>query len=322
MTASQKNIKFIKTISELGAGTRGASKGYLALENAAKSKKSKLLSKFPTIEIINKNNVLIHEPKFEFAKRIKELSHVFSDLSSTVKQQLNNDIFPILISGDHSSALGTIAGIKATYPNKNVGVIWIDAHADVHTPYTSPSGNMHGMPLAASLGLNHILLNGNQPHQEVIKLWNSLKNLEGIFPKLKPEHLVYVGVRDKEWQEEKVIKELNIQEYTVDFVREHGGEETAKSVIQRLINADLIYISFDVDVLDDSLSKGTGTPVEKGLFLKEIKTLLNTLIKHEKVCCFEMVEINPSLDDKGNKMGEMAFEILEGLVNQLTQLSG
>ena len=318
MTASNKYIKFIKTSSELGAGTRGASKGYLALENAAKSKKSKLLSKFATIEINDKNNALINEPKFEFAKRIKELSNIFSDLSSTVKQQLNNNIFPILISGDHSSSLGTIAGIKAAYPNKNVGVIWIDAHADVHTPYTSPSGNMHGMPLAASLGLNHILLNGNQPHQEVINLWNNLKNLEGIFPKLKPEHLVYVGVRDPEWQEKKIIKELKIQEYTVDFVRKHGGIETAKSVIQRLINADLIYISFDVDVLDDSLSRGTGTPVEKGLFLKEAKNLLNTLIRHEKVCCFEMVEINPSLDDKGNKMGEMAFEILEDLISQIS----
>ena len=318
MMPSQKNIKFIKTISELGAGTRGASKGYLALEKAAQAKESELLSRFSTIEIVDKNDVLNQEPKFKFAKRIKELSYVFSDLSSTVKHQLNNHIFPILISGDHSSALGTIAGVKANYPNKNIGVIWIDAHADVHTPYTSPSGNMHGMPLAASLGLNHILPNGNQPHQEVINLWNSLKNLEGVFPKLKPEHLVYVGVRDTEWQEKKVIKELKIQEYTVDFVRKHGGEETAKSAIQRLINADLIYISFDVDVLDDSLSKGTGTPVEKGLFLKEVKNLLNTLIKHEKVCCFEMVEINPSLDDKGNKMGEMAFEILEDLINQIS----
>lgn len=318
MMPSQKNIKFIKTISELGAGTRGASKGYLALEKAAKAKESELLSRFSTIEIVDKNDVLNQEPKFKFAKRIKELSYVFSDLSSTVKHQLNNHIFPILISGDHSSALGTIAGVKANYPNKNIGVIWIDAHADVHTPYTSPSGNMHGMPLAASLGLNHILPNGNQPHQEVINLWNSLKNLEGVFPKLKPEHLVYVGVRDTEWQEKKVIKELKIQEYTVDFVRKHGGEETAKSAIQRLINADLIYISFDVDVLDDSLSKGTGTPVEKGLFLKEVKNLLNTLIKHEKVCCFEMVEINPSLDDKGNKMGEMAFEILEDLINKIS----
>lgn len=317
MTNKTDKIKLIKISSELGAGTRGASKGFEGLKSADAMRGSNLFSQHEVISIKDKNDSLLKNIHFPTAKRIKDILEVLQDVSKTVKSQLKEKNFPIIIAGDHSIATGTIAGIKAANPNKNIGVIWIDAHADIHTPYTTPSGNMHGMPIAASLGLDHKLPLGNNPKNEVVKLWNDVKNLEGISPKIKPENIVYVGLRDTEWQEDKILRELEIQKYTVDFVRRNGGVSTAESILNHLINTDIIYISFDVDVLDTSLSRGTGTPVPNGLFLREVINLVKSLAKSPKLCCFEIVEINPIIDDKGNLMAEMGLDVLEELINMI-----
>jgi len=317
MGIKKDKIKFIKVSSELGAGTSGASKGFEGLKSADAMRESNLFSQHEIISIKDKNDSLLKNINFPTAKRIKDILEVVTNVSRTVKSQLLEKNFPIIIAGDHSIAIGTIAGIKSAYPSKNVGIIWVDAHADIHSPYTTPSGNVHGMPIAASLGLDHKLPFGNNPKKEVIKLWNDVKNLEEISPKIKPENIVYVGLRDTEWQEDKVLRELKIQKFSVDFVRRNGGKSTADTILNHLINTDIIYISFDVDVLDTSLSKGTGTPVPNGLFLREVVNLMKSLAKSPKLCCFEIVEINPTIDDKGNSMAEMGLDVLEEIISSI-----
>lgn len=317
MLKNHNSIKLLKISSEIGAGTRGASKGFEGLKTAAALKKISLFNDYDVIPIKDENDSLLKNISFPNAKRIQHIHEVLHRVHDEVKEQLIQNNFPVLLSGDHSIAAGTIAGIKSAFPDKRIGVVWIDAHADIHTPYTTPSGNMHGMPIAASLGLDHQLPRGNNPKEEVVKLWDSIKDIGGVTPKFKPEHLVYVGLRDTEWQEEKALRELNIQKYTVDFVRNNGGKSTAQSILNQLVNCDMIYISFDVDVLDTSLSVGTGTPVPNGLFLREVINLITNLTKSQKVCCFEMVEINPTIDNKGNSMAELGLEVLESFIQNL-----
>ncbi len=312
-----KQIKFFKISSELGAGTRGASKSFDSINKAAKNKGSSIFKNFKIMSIKDENESLFKNINFPNAKRIKSIYQVLNRVCLTVKKALKKNCFPILISGDHSITIGTIAGIKSAFPQKKIGVVWIDAHADIHTPFTTPSGNMHGMPVAASLGIDNLLAKGNEPHSEAIKLWDNIKSIEGICPKIKPENIVYIGVRDTEWQEDQLIDKLAIKKYDVDYVREKGGEKTAKSAIKRLSNCDLIYVSFDVDVIDTSLSSGTGTPVPNGLFLTELLALISELPKNEKICCFEIVEINPTLDDKGNSMAEIGLNVLEVLIKSI-----
>ncbi len=312
-----KEIKFLKISSELGAGTRGASKSFEGLNRAAKKKGTSIFNDYEIISIKDENESLLKNINFPNAKRIKSIYEVLNRVSNRVKKELLENSFPILISGDHSISIGTIAGIKSAFKNKAIGVIWIDAHADIHTPFTTPSGNMHGMPVAASLGIDNVLPRGNQPHSEVIQLWNKIKSLGELYPKVKPKDLVYIGVRETEWQENKLIDKLGIQNYTVDFIRNNGADLTAKSALEKLADCDLIYISFDVDVLDTSLSKGTGTPVPNGLFLKEAITFLNEVSKSQKLCCFEIVEINPTIDNKGNLMAETGLEIIERIISNL-----
>tara|TARA_Y100001954_G_C15686125_1_gene540314 strand:- start:103 stop:1059 length:957 start_codon:yes stop_codon:yes gene_type:complete len=316
--STNKKIKFIKILSELGAGTRGASKSFEGLCSAAEKKGSNIFKTHKIISIEDENESLFKNINYPKAKRIKSIYEVLNRVCKTVKDQLTKKNFPILISGDHSIAIGTIAGIKSAYPNKKIGVVWVDAHADIHTPFTTPSGNMHGMPIGAALGIDNILPDSNNPKPEVIKLWRDIKKLGGITPNLLPENLIYVGVRDMEWQEKKVISDLGISLLSVDFVRKNNILQSTEKIMRKLNNSDLIYVSFDVDVLDSSLSLGTGTPVPNGLFLNEIISLFNEISKSKKLCCFEIVEINPTIDNKGNAMAELGLEVLENLIESIT----
>ncbi len=313
----KKEIKFLKISSELGAGTRGAAKSFEGLNNAAKKKGSSIFKDFEIISIKDENESILKNINFPNAKRIKSIYEVLSRVSNRVKKELLENYFPILVSGDHSISIGTIAGIKSAFPQKNIGVVWIDAHADIHTPFTTPSGNMHGMPVAASLGIDNVLPRGNQPHSEAIKLWDNIKSIGGLCPKIKPENIVYIGIRDTEWQEKELIDKLGIKKYDIDFTRKKGITSIAKSTLKRIEHCELIYISFDVDVLDTSLSLGTGTPVPNGLFFKELISLISELSKSKKLCCFEIVEINPTFDNKGNSMAEMGLEVLEVLIQSI-----
>ena len=214
--------------------------------------------------------------------------------------------------------MGTISGIKAKYPDKRLGVVWIDAHADLHSPFTSPSGNVHGMPLAAALGYDNMDHKINDPAEQTVDEWNNIKNIGTKGSKILPEDLIFFGVRDTEEPEDSLREKHGIRNYMVHEVRYRGLETCVKEAMQTLDNCDIIYISFDVDSLDcDMISMGTGTPVPKGFDPQEAIDIINGIIETGKVVCLEVTEVNPCLDTKGNKMAETAFEVLETVTESI-----
>ena len=242
---------------------------------------------------------------------------MYERIGSEVSKTLKNNGFPIVLAGDHSTAGGTIAGIKMANPKARIGVIWIDAHADLHSPWTTPSGNLHGMPLAASLGEDNQGNKMNRPDKETVEHWRMLKEVGGISPKINYRDLVFISVRDVEPEETGLIKKHNIKTFSTAEVRRNGVERIARDTLAHLAQCNLIYISFDVDSMDSSISKGTGTPVRNGITEKEAGSLLVRLVQHEKVCCVEIAEVNPTLD-KENLMAENTFEILTKVVSQIS----
>ncbi len=305
-----KKIKLIEVRSELGAGTRGASMGIEALKVACLNKGSDYFKRFNSVSVPDLNYTLFDKDMFPNAHRIDSILTVQKNIVNAVEQTIAIDMFPLVLAGDHSNAHGTIAGIKAAYPDKTLGVIWIDAHADIHSPYTSPSGNVHGMPLAMALNVDNLDRQINEPAPETVFFWNSLKKLGYNGPKLKPEHLVYIVVRDTEEPEDYFMQKNGIKNFTYKEVNQKGVPQIAQEALERLKDCDILYVSFDVDSLDSKFSKGTGTPVEVGLTVEQAKELNYLLLQDPRVVCYEMTEINPTLDTE-NTMAMNAFEILE-----------
>lgn len=311
-------IKIIENTSEIAAGTRGASLGVAALKVASLKSDNDYFGRFERFRIETENDVLFEPTIFRTAKRIDALVNIYQNVSDNVSFVLRNGDFPIVLAGDHASAGGTIAGIKMAFPSKRLGVIWIDAHADLHTPYTTPSGNLHGMPLATALNEDNRDEQINEPLPETIEFWDKLKNMGGLAPKINAQDLVFIGLRDMESPEEVLIEKNNITVFTVDDVRQKGANQIASAVENKLSACDIIYVSFDVDSMDPELvSRGTGTPAEHGLSPEEATSLLDIFASWEKTCCMEIVEINPCLDDKVNKMAETAFDILESFTQSI-----
>jgi arginase len=311
-----RNIKIIEVRSEIGAGTRGASLGIDALKVAALDFMSSFFVNFPKENVEDENDLLYEPVGSPYAKRIGGVQTVINRVSDSVSKTLNSGLFPLVLAGDHSSSAGTIAGIKVANPEKRLGVVWIDAHADLHTPYTTPSGNMHGMPLAISLGEDNKDKKSHSPDKDTLKMWEELKNIGGLSPKILPKDLVFISLRDFEKEEAHMIEKLGIKVIPVAEVRKKGIEHVARQTLLRLQDCDHIYVSFDVDSLDSSISRGTGTPVANGLKEKEAEDLLASLMQSHKICCLEVAEVNPTLD-KENLMAEIAFNILQRSVNNL-----
>lgn len=311
-----RNIKIIEVRSEIGAGTRGASLGIDAIKIAALDFMSSLFVNFPTEQIENENKLLYEPVASPYAKRIQGIYTMYERISKSVSETIKSGLFPLVLAGDHSTAGGTIAGIKMAKPKNRLGVIWVDAHADIHTPYTTPSGNMHGMPLATALGYDNTDCQVHSPDAQTIEAWNKLKGIGKIQPKINPEDIVYIALRDFEKEEEYLIKKHNIKVIPVQEVRRKGVENVVRQTLMHLSACDDIYVSFDVDCLDSSISRGTGTPVSNGLKEREAEDLMASFMQNHKICCVEITEVNPTLD-KENLMAEIAFNILQRSVNIL-----
>lgn len=311
-----KNIKLIEVPSEIGAGTRGASLGIEAIKIAALDFMSNFFIHFPSEKIPTENKLLYEPIESPYAKRIKGVAAIYDRVSKAVCDTLKNNFFPVILSGDHSTAGATIAGIKMAKPKSKLGVIWIDAHSDLHTPYTTPSGNVHGMPMAVSINKNNEESAVHDVDDETAKYWNYLKNIGKIAPKVLPEDIVFISLRDYEKEERHLIEKYDMKVITTKEVRSKGAENVVRSVHRYLADCTDIYISFDVDSLDSSISKGTGTPVSNGLKEREAEDLISKFMQNRKVCCFEIAEVNPTLD-KENLMAEIAFNILQRSVNVL-----
>jgi arginase len=311
-----KNIKLIEVPSEIGAGTRGASLGIEAIKIAALDFMSNFFVHFPSEKVETENRLLFEPINSPYAKRIGGVLTMYERVANAVKDTINNNFFPVVISGDHSTAGGTIAGIKLAKPNSRLGVIWIDAHADLHTPYTTPSGNLHGMPLSASIGEDNKESKMHQPDEKTLKEWRDLKNFGKINPKILPEDIVFISLRDFEKEEKNLIDKYGMKVITTGELRRKGPENVVRAALRFLNECTDIYVSFDVDCLDSSISKGTGTPVSNGLREREAEDLVSKFMQNRKICCFEITEVNPTLD-KENLMAEIAFNILQRSVNVL-----
>lgn len=311
-----KNIKLIEVASEIGAGTRGASLGVEAIKIAALDFMSNFFVHFPSEKIESENQLLFEPIHSPYAKRISGVLKMYERISAAVSESIKNNFFPVVLSGDHSNAGGTIAGIKMAKPKSKLGVIWIDAHSDLHTPYTTPSGNMHGMPLATAIAEDNAENKVHELDEKSVKIWNQLKNIGGISPKVLPEDIVFIALRDFEKEEKSLIEKHGMKVITSNEVKRNGAESVSRKVLRYLSDCTDIYVSFDVDSLDSSISKGTGTPVSNGLKEREAEDLISKFMQNRKVCCFEITEVNPTLD-KENLMAEIAFNILQRSVNVL-----
>jgi len=311
-----KNIKLIEVPSEIGAGTRGASLGIEAIKVAALDFMSNFFIHFPSERIEHENHLLYEPIQSPYAKRIQGVSNIYDKVSKSVSESIKSGFFPVVLSGDHSSAGRSIAGIKMAKPKSKLGVIWIDAHSDLHTPYTTPSGNMHGMPLAISIGEDNEDCKVHELDDKTLKQWNHLKALGKITPKVLPEDIVFISLRDFEKEERPLMEKYEMKVISTNEVRRKGPENIVRAALRYLSDCTDIYISFDVDALDSSISKGTGTPVSNGLREREAEDLISKFMQNRKVCCFEITEVNPTLD-KENLMAEIAFNILQRSVNVL-----
>jgi arginase len=213
------------------------------------------------------------------------------NLAKTVDDTIENGRFPLVLGGDHSLAIGSVAGISRHY--EQLGVIWYDAHGDLNDSHTSPSGNIHGMPLAVSCGVGH---------EKMVNLYD-----EGI--KVKPENVVLIGMRDLDEGEKKYIKDNNILTFTMTDIREKGIKKVmAESIAYLQDKTDGIHLSLDVDALDPLETPGTGTPVQGGLTLSETQLAMKMLHDSEKITSMDLVEVNPLLDEQ-NKTSHKAVEI-------------
>jgi arginase len=236
-----------------------------------------------------------HQVPLPFEQAKIHTDHVLemvTSLSAEVKKCLLKGDLPLILGGDHSMAIGTWSGVKAAMPHEDLSLIWIDAHMDAHTPETSPSLNVHGMPLAILLGQGE----------------GGFTNLEGIGLKLKPENLCLIGIRSFEQGEEDLLKRLGVQVYFMEEVKERGFAAVFEEARSKLV-ARRFGLSIDIDAFDPQEAPGTGTPETSGLWLKDTKSVLYGLSQDPAFLALEITEFNPHRDIN-NKTCQLVWELI------------
>ncbi|GLS92039.1 arginase [Psychromonas marina] len=288
---------------DLGGFKKGASQGGDAVVLQLKNKPELL-------NVIKTPNCILRKSNTPQSHYLDEINQCLDSLSRDVSDFLQENVEDKLIvfSGDHSTACGTLAGVKNAYPNKRIGAIWIDAHGDIHSPYTSDSGNMHGMPVAAAMGLDHKEIAVNKLDNVTNSLWENTKSI--CNQAIQPADFVYIGIRDLDKVEWDIIELHDIKYYSVEEVKVVGGAGIAQQTLDHLSLCDFIYISFDIDSLDSSLVPGTGMPADNGLSLDCVKSIFDTLLRSKKIKALEVVEVNPLLDTN-NKTTKTIASLLD-----------
>lgn len=219
-------------------------------------------------------------------------------LAEKVERIIKSGSFPLILGGDHSTAIGTLAGVARNY--KKLGVIWFDAHGDLNTAETSPSGNIHGMPLAASIGLGHPLLT----------------EVGGYKPKIVPENVVIIGARSLDGGEKQLIKERGMKVYSMHEIDRSGMAKVMEETISYLKGkTDGVHLSFDLDALDPNDAPGVGTPVVGGISYRESHLAMEMLDESGIITSAEFVEVNPILDER-NKTATLAVALMGSLFGE------
>lgn len=293
-----KHISVIGVPMDLGQSRRGVDMGPSAMRYAGMSERLQNLDYI--VQDLGDLQIPMEqeEEKEETLHNLHRVAAVNQQLAHMVDREVASGAFPLILGGDHSISIGSIAGIAKHY--HNLGVIWYDAHGDLNSDETSPSGNIHGMSLAVNLGIGHPLLT----------------NILGDHPKIKPEHVVIIGARSLDPGERKFIKDRGIKVYTMHDIDRLGMPQVMEETITYLQErTDGVHLSLDLDGLDPTEAPGVGTPVFGGLTYRESHVAMELLAQSNCITSAEFVEVNPILDDK-NKTAEVAVGLMGSLFGE------
>ncbi|MGH7526073.1 MAG: arginase [Gemmatimonadales bacterium] len=283
---------------DLGSGRRGVDMGPSAIRIAGLADRLRELGHEVAddgdIDIKNMEELRVGDVRARYAGEIARASRV---VAGKVDRIMDRGHFPLVLGGDHSIAVGTVSGIAAfcRRKGKKLGMLWIDAHGDINTPESSPSGNVHGMPVASLLG--------DGPAE--------LTAICGPGPKVDPANVVLLGIRSLDQGEKVRLKRLGVQVHTMSDIDRHGIHRAMKKALARLTDGtDYVHVSFDLDAVDPTVAPGVGTPVKGGLDYREAHLIMELLHDSGVMTSLEMVEVNPILDER-NASAVFAVELVQ-----------
>ena len=279
-----EKIRIIGVPMDLGASRRGVDMGPSALRVAGLQARLKQLGR----QVEDLGNIPVRQPEEQHygeknAKYLEEICETCKGLAETVSKTLDEDFFPLVLGGDHSIAVGTVAGVARHFQkqSKRVGMIWLDAHGDMNTPETSPSGNVHGMPLASIMGHGPPELTG----------------LDSVKPMVEPRNVAIVGVRDLDSKERRLVKESGVHVFTMRDIDERGMRDVMSEALRFAGDETAgIAVSLDMDFVDPSDAPGVGTPVRGGVTYREAHLAMEMIADSRSMVSLELVEINPVID--------------------------
>jgi arginase len=296
-----QKVRIIGVPMDLGQSRRGVDMGPSALRGAGLQTSIKKLG----LQVEDIGNLSVKQPEEmpvgeKRAKYLQEIAETCADIASTVEKSLAEGFFPLALGGDHSIAVGVASGVANYFrkEKKQIGYIWLDAHGDMNTPESSPSGNVHGMPLAAIMGYGA----------------PELVDLLGFKPKAEPGNIVIVGARDLDAQERKIVKKCGVHVFTMRDIDERGMREVMSDALKYALDDTAgIAVSLDMDFVDPSDAPGVGTPVRGGVTYREAHLAMEMIADTESMVSLEVVEINPILDEH-NRTALLGVElVLSGL---------
>jgi len=296
MQHEARSIHTVGVPMDLGQSRRGVDMGPSALRYTGLKQRLRGLGH----EIHDHGNIAIAErdtlPAGGGLDFLPEVTSACEAIYRSAREIVSSGGVPLFLGGDHSIAIGTVGGVTHEHP---CGLLWIDAHGDFNTPETSPSGNLHGMPLAALLGRGA----------------PELVDLGRPGAKLRPEDVVMIGIRDLDPQERVALRDSGIKVFTMRDIDEHGVGSVAREALALLADHDRIHVSLDMDSVDPTEAPGVGTPVPGGLSFREAHLLMELISEAETVASVDVVEVNPILDS-ANKTARLALELVASLFGQ------
>jgi len=296
-----QKVRIIGVPMDLGQSRRGVDMGPSALRGAGLQTSIKKLG----LQVEDIGNLSVKQPEEmpigeKRAKYMQEIAETCGDVAAAAEKALSEGFLPLVLGGDHSIAAGVAAGVANHFrkDKKQIGYLWLDAHGDMNTPESSPSGNVHGMPLAAIMGYGA----------------PELVDLLGFKPKAEPGNIVIVGARDLDAQERKIVKKSGIHVFTMRDIDERGMREVMSDALKYAMDDTAgIAVSLDMDFVDPSDAPGVGTPVRGGVTYREAHLAMEMIADTESMVSLEVVEINPILDEH-NRTALLGVElVLSGL---------
>jgi arginase len=296
-----QKVRIIGVPMDLGQSRRGVDMGPSALRGAGLQPSIKKLG----LQVEDIGNLSVKQPEEmpigeKRAKYLQEIAETCGDVAAAAEKALSEGFLPLVLGGDHSIAAGVAAGVANHFrkEKKQIGYLWLDAHGDMNTPESSPSGNVHGMPLAAIMGYGA----------------PELVDLLGFKPKAEPGNIVIVGARDLDAQERKIVKKSGIHVFTMRDIDERGMREVMADALKYAMDDTAgIAVSLDMDFVDPSDAPGVGTPVRGGVTYREAHLAMEMIADTESMVSLEVVEINPILDEH-NRTALLGVElVLSGL---------